>query len=114
MFEKLYVERLAEVFDKMPVDHDRSDQKASNLDGWNFYGKQHTECKQSESHDGPERMWADHNDQGKENKEKPSTARSSSRVFHGAPNRIRTCGLLIRRLSLIFINENRYAWLGCA
>ena len=36
-----YVERLAEVFDKMPVDHDRSDQKASNLDGWNFYGKQH-------------------------------------------------------------------------
>ena len=41
MFEKLYVERVAEVFDKMPVDHDRSDQKASNLDGWNFYGKQH-------------------------------------------------------------------------
>lgn len=33
MFEKPYVERLAEVFDKMPVDHDRSDQKASNLDG---------------------------------------------------------------------------------
>ena len=27
MFEKLYVERLAEVFDKMPVDHDRSDQE---------------------------------------------------------------------------------------
>ena len=47
-------------------------------------------------------------------KEKPSTARSSSRVFHGAPNRIRTCGLLIRRLSLTFINENRYACLGCA
>ena len=41
MFEKLYVERLAEVFDKMLVDHDRSDHKASNLDGWNFYGKQH-------------------------------------------------------------------------
>ena len=70
MFEKPYVERLAEVFDKMPVDHDCRDQKASNLNRWNFYGKQHTECKQSESHDGPERMWADHNDQGKENKEK--------------------------------------------
>ena len=41
MFEKLYVERLAEVFDKMPVEHDSSDQKASNLDGWNFNGKQH-------------------------------------------------------------------------
>lgn len=37
---------------------------------------------------------------GKENKEKPSTARSSSRVFHGAPNRIRTCGLLIRSQTL--------------
>ena len=70
MFEKPYVERLAEVFDKMPVDHDRRDQKASNLNRWNFYGKQHTECKQSKSNDGPERMWADHNDQGKENKEK--------------------------------------------
>ena len=33
-------------------------------------------------------------------KEKPSTARSSSRVFHGAPNRIRTCGLLIRSQTL--------------
>ena len=41
MFEKPYLERLAEVFDKMPVDHARSDQKAANLDGWNFYGKQH-------------------------------------------------------------------------
>lgn len=70
MFEKPYVERLAEVFDKMPVDHDCRDQKASNLNRWNFYGKQHTECKQSKSHNGPERMWADHNDQGKENKEK--------------------------------------------
>ena len=77
MFEKPYVERLAEVFDKMPVDHDCRDQKASNLNRWNFYGKQHTECKQSESHDGPERMWADHNDQGKENKEKCTAGRIS-------------------------------------
>ena len=54
MFEKLYVERLAKVFDKMSVDHDRSDQKASNLDGWNFYGKQHAKSKQSKSNDRPE------------------------------------------------------------
>ena len=60
MFEKPYVERLAEVFDKMPVDHDCRDQKASNLNRWNFYGKQHTECKQSESHDVSERMWPIH------------------------------------------------------
>ena len=65
MFEKLYVERLAEVFDKMPVDHDRSDQKASIWMDGTFYGKQHAECKQSKSNDRPERMWADHNDQGK-------------------------------------------------
>lgn len=42
MFEKPYVERFAKVFDKMPVDNDCRDQKASNLNGWNFYGKQHT------------------------------------------------------------------------
>ncbi len=39
-------------------------------------------------------------DENMKAKEKPSTARSSSRVFHGAPNRIRTCGLLIRSQTL--------------
>ncbi len=82
MFEKPYVERLAEVFDKMPVDHDCRDQKASNLNRWNFYGKQHTECKQSESHDGPERMWADHNDQGKENIFLCGRPGSHQRTYH--------------------------------
>ena len=48
--------------------------------------------------------------QGK--KKKPPTARSTWAVC-GALGRIRTCDLLIHRLSLTYINMNRYAWLGC-
>ena len=47
--------------DEMPVDDNRGDHKASDLDRWNVNCKKDAEVKCYERHHRTERMWAHYN-----------------------------------------------------